>query len=84
MHLQRVRTGVGPGAQEGTRELECEWSRSGDQIEFTFEPVELALSMSAVIEGERLALTRDTGVRCVTTPCPAIWEEEYLRDGSGG
>ncbi len=83
LHTQRVRTGVGSGAQETTWELECEWSRSGDQLDFTFEPVEYALSMSAVIQGERLVLTRDTGIRCVTTPCPAIWVEEYLRDRSG-
>lgn len=82
-HIQQVRTGVGSGAEESTWELECEWSRSGDQLEFTFEPVEFALSMSAVIQGERLVLTRDTGIRCVTTPCPAIWVEEYLRDRNG-
>lgn len=82
-HIQRVRTGVGSEAEESTRELECEWSRSGDQLEFTFEPVEYALSMSGVIQGERLVVTRDTGIRCVTTPCPAIWVEEYLRDRNG-
>ena len=83
VHSQRVRVGQGSGAQESTRELKCEWERTGDQVELTFEPVEYAQSMSGVLRGESFFLTRDTGIRCVTTPCPAIWMEEYLRDRSG-
>lgn len=83
VHAQRIRVGVGPGSQESTWELECEWSRAGDQVEFTIEPREYAQSMSGVLRGETLVLTRDTGIRCVTTPCPAIWVEEYERDRSG-
>lgn len=83
VHTQRVRIGEGPGAQESTWRLECEWSRIGDDLELTFAPVEYAQSLAGVLRGETLQLTRDTGIRCVTTPCPAIWIEEYQRDRSG-
>ena len=84
LHTQRIRQGNGSEAQETTREIECEWSRSGDEVEFTFEATEYALTMSGVIQGESLTVTRDTGIRCVTEPCPAVWIEAYERDRSGG
>lgn len=39
--------------------------------------------MTGVFQGERLTLTRDTGIRCITTPCPSTWVEEYVRDRGG-
>lgn len=83
LHSQRIREGSGPSAVERAVEIECEWSRSGDQIAMTFEPEEYAASMSGVIRGETLTITRDTGIRCVTTPCPSTWVEEYVRERSG-
>lgn len=82
LHSQRLREGTGPSAPERTREIECEWSRNGDDVALIFEPVEYAVAMSGKIRGEMLVITRDTGIRCVTTPCPSTWVEEYVRDRS--
>jgi hypothetical protein len=61
----------------------CEWEHEGDEITFTWlaEPpaseMTPAAATAGVIEGDRLTLSIDTGIVCVTAPCPTHWIEVY-------
>jgi hypothetical protein len=70
-----------PGEVESS--WDCEWEREGDEITFTWltEPPGSELTPAApstgVIDGDLLTLPIDTGIVCVTTPCPTRWVEIY-------
>jgi hypothetical protein len=70
-----------PGEVESS--WDCEWEREGDEITFTWlaEPPGSEMSPAAatagVIDGDLLTLSIDTGIVCVTTPCPTHWIEVY-------
>jgi hypothetical protein len=69
-------------------EWPCTWTRRSNRLELTWgeavppQPPLAGYTSTGTVDGVRLELEIQTGIVCVTTPCPTGWLEVYRQVAS--